>query len=134
MFAVVDKVQSLYQGRPVNMQYMDCRVPLLFLDQSEEKETWQPFGFSASRHYPECPAYTISTFISLCKLCIIMNRILNKVYSEESSTRGPDGLGKDLASLHSELEHWHSTLPIHLKYDASSPLNVVPPPHVLSLL
>ena len=134
MSAVVDKVHSLYQGRPVNMQEMECRVPMLFLDRYEEKENWQPFGFSGNRHYAGCPAYTISTFTSLCKLCVIMNRILNKIYIEQSPNRGPDGLGKDLKSLHSELEEWHSTLPIHLKLDNSNPVNPVPPPHVFSLL
>ena len=134
MSAVVDKIQSLYQGRPVNMQEMDCRVPMVFLDEYEEKEYWQPFGFSGSRQYHECPAYTMSTFTNLCKLCLVMNRILNRVYSEQSPNRGPEGLGEDLKSLHGELEQWYSALPVHLKFDTRGSVPVVPPPHVFSLL
>ena len=131
--AVVDKIQSLYQGRPANLQHASCRVPLLFLDQYEEHEYWQPL-VTGSRHYPEHPAYSVSTFENLCKLCVIIDQILNKIYAEQSLKRGPDGLFEDVRLLHQELETWFKLLPEHLRFDPSNSMQVVPPPQVLSLL
>ena len=37
-FSVVDKIQSLYQGRPASLQEFDIRVPLTFNDNYEELE------------------------------------------------------------------------------------------------
>jgi hypothetical protein len=76
---VVDKIQSLYQGRPVSLQEADTRVPILFQDQYEELEHWTPFAYSETQRYPGSPAYSVSTFTELCKLSVIMNAILNNV-------------------------------------------------------
>ncbi|MCJ1473985.1 hypothetical protein MMC13_002641 [Lambiella insularis] len=127
----IDKVQSLYRGRPVGLQAMNCQVPLIFLDQYEEMEDWHPFGFSGST-YPGMPTYSLSTFANLCKLSLVMNRILNAVYAEQSVETA--STKKDLDALHVELDQWYSALPVHLKYDPHDAFAVVPPPHVLSLL
>ncbi|CAK7237337.1 hypothetical protein SBRCBS47491_009941 [Sporothrix bragantina] len=42
---VVDKIQSLYQGRPVSLQEIETSVPLAFHDEYEELENWQPFAY-----------------------------------------------------------------------------------------
>jgi hypothetical protein len=133
LLTVVDKIQSLYQGRPVSLQEQECSTSISFLDHYEELEHWKPDAYSTSQVHPGCPAYSVSTFTELCKLSLIMNRILNKVYGERSSKRTPAELAEDLKSLHANLDQWHTGLPSHLNYDPSN-ASPIPPPNVLSLL
>lgn len=130
---VVDKIQSLYQGRPVSLQHCDTRVSLSFLDHYEELEPWQPFAYSDTQSYSGSPGYSVSTFIQLCKLSLVLNEILNKVYSERSSNRSPHDLIASLNTLDGQLKEWYDVLPDHLRFNAHA-TKVVPPPHVLSLL
>ncbi|RHZ68737.1 hypothetical protein CDV55_107322 [Aspergillus turcosus] len=130
---VVDKIQSLYQGRPASLQHFDSKVLLSFLDHFEELEPWQPFAYSDVQSYPGSPAYSVSTFTQLCKLSLILNEILNKVYSERSSNRSPQDLIATLNTLDVQLKNWHAALPDHLRFDNET-TGAVPPPHVLSLL
>ncbi|UKZ74767.1 hypothetical protein TrVFT333_002437 [Trichoderma virens FT-333] len=39
---VVDKIQSLYQGRPATLRELDALVPIKFFDTFEEFEFWEP--------------------------------------------------------------------------------------------
>lgn len=131
---VVDKIQSLYQGRPVSLDKdLIGGVPTVFLDHYEELEQWTPFAYTANSRYPGSPAYSVSTFTELCKLCVILNDVLNKVYGEKSARRGSDKLAQDLKFLISELESWDHALPSHLKFDPMTNGAMAPPPHVLSL-
>lgn len=129
---VVDKIQSLYQGRPASLQDFDTKVSLTFLDHYEELEHWQPFAYTDVQSYPGSPAYSVSTFTELCKLSLILNGILNKVYSERSSNRSPQELLTTLKALDSELNTWYQNLPDYLSF-GNSPTEITPPPHVLSL-
>jgi hypothetical protein len=104
------------------------------MDRYEELEHWKPFAYPETLSHPGSPAYSVSTFTELCKLSLIMNRILNKVYGERSSKRTPSELTEDLKSLHAILDQWQTDLPHHLNYDPSDTSNPIPPPHVLSLL
>ncbi|KAE8351129.1 fungal-specific transcription factor domain-containing protein [Aspergillus coremiiformis] len=130
---VVDKIQSLYQGRPPSLQDSDTNVPLTFLDRYEELEYWMPFAYSGNPNvrYSGSPAYSVSTFTELCKLSVILNGILNKVYSERSPKRASEEMVSNLRTLDSDLQQWHEGLPSHLKFDQP---HDSPPPHVLSLL
>ncbi|KAG4443078.1 hypothetical protein IFR05_001404 [Cadophora sp. M221] len=130
---VVDKIQSLYQGRPVSIQEADIRVPILFQDQYEELEEWQPFAYPETQRYHGSPAYSISTFTELCKLSVIMNAILTNVYGVKSAKRAPEQLAEDLERMHLDLEKWRDALPEHLVFDPLARDAAVPPPHVLSL-
>ncbi|KAH7411242.1 fungal-specific transcription factor domain-containing protein [Cadophora sp. MPI-SDFR-AT-0126] len=130
---VVDKIQSLYQGRPMSLQEADTRVPMIFQDNFEELESWQPQAFQGTQNYPGSPTYSVSTFTELCKLSVVMNDILNKVYAEKTTKRGPERLAEDLKSLHADLENWETALPYHLRFENIGGSGVVPPPHVLSL-
>ncbi|KFY21975.1 hypothetical protein V493_06942 [Pseudogymnoascus sp. VKM F-4281 (FW-2241)] len=130
---VVDKIQSLYQGRPVSLQEADIRVPILFQDQYEELERWTPIAYPETQSYPGSPAYSISTFTELCKLSVIMNAILNNVYGVKSAKRAPEKLAEDLKSMHADLENWQAALPEHIAFDPSIVGGPVPPPHILSL-
>ncbi|KAI7394265.1 hypothetical protein KC336_g16143, partial [Hortaea werneckii] len=132
---VLDKIQSLYQGRPATLQYAACQVPITFNDTYEELEHWLPFAYTSTPSYTGSPAYSVSTFTELCKLCIILNSVLDKVYREKASDEQPSRLVDDLHSLESELETWSNNLPPHLAFNAqhSEPTSTTPPPHVLSL-
>ncbi|KAJ5387049.1 hypothetical protein N7509_009590 [Penicillium cosmopolitanum] len=130
---VVDKVQALYQGRPATLQDFDTKVSLSFLDHYEELEHWQPFAYSDAQSYPGSPAYSVSTFTELCKLSLILNGILNKVYSERSSNRTPEELMATLSSLDAQLRSWQHGLPRHLQF-SNNTAQTTPPPHVISLL
>ncbi|EPE33863.1 hypothetical protein GLAREA_06876 [Glarea lozoyensis ATCC 20868] len=130
---VVDKIQSLYQGRPISLQEADTRVPIVFHDTYEELEYWMPFAYSDTKHYSGSPAYSVSTFSQLCKLSVIMNDILNKLYTEKSEKRGCETLAEDLKDLQRDLESWEASLPTHLKLENIIDPASIPPPHVLSL-
>ncbi|CAI7674684.1 unnamed protein product [Penicillium palitans] len=130
---VVDKIQSLYQGRPVSIQEFDTKVSLTLLDHYEELEHWQPFAYTDVQSYPGSPAYSVSTFTQLCKLSLILNCILNKVYSERSSNRSSQELVTTLKALDTQLKTWHDDLPEHLCFGPST-TQTTPPPHVLSLV
>lgn len=134
---VVDKIQSLYQGRPASLQAFDSQVPLTFLDRYEELKQWQPFAYPGGvQSYPGSAAYSISTFTELCKLSVILNSILNKVYSERSSKDDPTDMITTLSFLDSQLTMWHDALPGHLRFSAGMEQVITPPPppHVLSLM
>ncbi|KAL6707670.1 hypothetical protein ACN47E_003791 [Coniothyrium glycines] len=132
---VVDKIQSLYQGRPVTIKESDTLVPIKFLDTYEELEHWTPLAYltSSSTNYPGCSAYSISTFRHLCKLSIILSDILSSIYTERSSHSSPAELSHKLEDIHGRLQRWRDELPDHLGGDLNT-MTATPAPHVLSLL
>ncbi|KAH8656929.1 fungal-specific transcription factor domain-containing protein [Ilyonectria robusta] len=132
---VVDKIQSLYQGRPVSLKDTDALVPIKFLDTYEELEHWQPFAYSTSApDYPGSPAHSTSTFTFLCKLSITMSDILSCIYTERSFDQSPAELASMLDKLQLKLNKWHDSLPGHLQFDPSKSQSAAfPPPHIFSL-
>lgn len=132
---MVDKIQSLYQGRPVTLKENDAMVPIKFIDTYSELEFWQPFAYSTSKNnYAGSPAYSISTFTALCKLSIVMSDVMSTIYTVRTTDQSPAELSKVLDKLQKKLQDWHTALPNHLKPEvANAPDATVPPPHVLSL-
>ena len=132
---MVDKIQSLYQGRPASLKETDALVPIKFLDTFEELEHWQPFAYSTSApDYPGSPAYSISTFKSLCELSITMSDILSCIYTERSFDQNPADLASMLEKLQLKLDSWEKSLPSHLQFDFAKTNSITyPPPHVFSL-
>jgi len=131
----VDKVQSLYQGRPVSLKETDALVPIKFLDTYEELEHWQPIAYSISApDYRGMPAYSTSTFTFLCKLSLTMSDILSSIYTERSSNQSPSELASMLNELQLKLDQWQESLPKHLQFDPGKAHSLAfPPPHVSSL-
>ncbi|CRJ86917.1 hypothetical protein BN1723_000205 [Verticillium longisporum] len=130
---VVDKIQSLYQGRPVTIKESDTLVSIKFLDTYEEFEHWRPFACSSqSNDYPGSPAYSVSTFTSLCRLSVAMSDILGCIYTERSFSQAATELSKMLETLNAKLSAWKESLPTHLIFDPNK-FSCIPPPHVLSL-
>ena len=134
MSLVIDKIQSLYQGRPLTLRSNDCGVPLAFLDHYEEHELWQPLDYPGSRTYPQTPTFSVSTFMNLCRLCIIMDEVLSIVYRKRRQDQGLKKLSEDVRNLQKKLERWYEQLDSHLKFDPAETAQIVPPPSVLSLL
>ncbi|KAL4799708.1 PrpF protein-domain-containing protein [Aspergillus venezuelensis] len=132
---VVDKIQSLYQGRPVSLKETDALVPIKFLDTYEELEHWQPFAYSnCASNYPGIPAYSTSTFASLCKLSLIMSDILSCIYTKRSFNQNPNELANKLEDFQLRLDQWEVLLPDQLQFHSAISQSVTfPPPHVFSL-
>lgn len=130
----MDKIQSLYQGRPASLRESDALVPIKFLDTFEEFEYWTPFAYTPQPSpYQGSAAYSVSTFTHLCKLSVTMSDILSNIYTERSFSGTPAEMSKMLQSLHSKLMSWREALPSHLAVDTRSDQEPCPPPHVLSL-
>ncbi|KAG5928789.1 hypothetical protein E4U42_008044 [Claviceps africana] len=133
---VIDKMQSLYQGRPASLRDTDVLVPIKFLDTYEELEYWQPFAYSArTSDYPGSPAHSVSTFAALCKLSLVMSDILSSIYTERSVDQTPATLSRTLETLQCKLDGWKRALPEHIQLDKTGPddLTAFPAPHVFSL-
>lgn len=129
----MDKIQSLYQGRPVTLKESDTLVPIKFLDTYEEFEYWRPMAFgSQSIENPGTPAYSISTFAALCRLSVVMGDILSDVYAERTFDKTPPELSRLLENLDKKLKAWKSSLPEHLEMDTKNILKAAPP-HVFSV-
>ncbi|KAJ4381473.1 hypothetical protein N0V86_002832 [Didymella sp. IMI 355093] len=130
---VVDKIQSLYQGRPVSIKESDTLVPMKFLDTYEELEHWTPYAYGAQTDsYPGSPAFSVSTFRQLCLLSVILGEILTGIYTERSTKKSPTDLSTKLQSIQEKLTAWRKDLPDHLTFNASK-ATFIPPPHVMSL-
>ena len=136
---MLDKIQSIYQGRPARLRNRDNSVPILFLDEYEELEAFDTTGYSASPGGVGQPTYSISTFEHLCKLSAIADSILNNLYAEQSTERDPQELLKAAQSLQNDLERWRGSLPVQLLVnpsisDVNDGLGVdVTLPHILCL-
>jgi hypothetical protein len=131
---VIDKLQSLYQGRPFCLQECGTNLPTTFLDEHEELELFDPLSYTELAKYPMSPGYSISTFTETCKLSIILERILQCLYTEKSGSKDPDDLLHESNSLQAELGNWRKSLPHHLYLKPSNPIIKTPLPHTLSLL
>lgn len=126
-------MQSLYQGRPVTLKESDASVPIKFLDTYEELEHWKPFTYNSnSASYAGSPAYSVSTFTSLCRLSVAMSDILSCIYTERAFNQSASELSDMLDKLNSKLADWRAALPEHLVFDPNKTTQG-PPPHVFSL-
>lgn len=110
-------------------------MPITFLDTYEELEHWQPFAYSSAPNYGGSPGYSVSTFSEVCRLCIILNGVLNQVYNARGEGDRSKQLLQDLETLERDLNAWSEALPEHLKIasEPGAPSVATPPPHVLSL-
>lgn len=146
---VFDKIHSMYQGRPITLHGHDTRVPIEFLDEYEELETWSPLenlNTAGSSDYPlpdhpGCPMYSVTTFSALCRLSIIMDRIMDQMYSVHAQRRVPSHDG-DLerhpvaGPISEDLKTWALSLSPLLKFEpwqTEPSLPEIPNPTILSL-
>lgn len=131
---VIDKLQSLYQGRPAALRTNVTNARLAIIDDYEELALFESLSYTETRNLPISPAYTLSTFIATCKLSIVLDKILVSLYSEDSSSRGPAVLLQESTRLNVELEEWRKGLPRHLDHSSSSSMTGRGLPHSLALM
>ncbi|KAK6840171.1 hypothetical protein PG987_006037 [Apiospora arundinis] len=135
---VLDKIQSIYQGRPTRLRYTDNDVPIVFMDEYEELEPFNTLGYAQQTRTLEYPTHSVSAFENLCSLSIIADRILCSLYSEMSVDTEARHLHQICHHLQTELSQWKDSLPSHLavSFDAKDRPSgsCVTLPHTLSLI
>lgn len=100
------------------MQETDIRVPLVFNDTYEETELWRPTSYhtgSSTLFRSGVPAYSVTTFTAMCKLCFILGRVLNSLYSFSSFALPPTRHLENLRILEADLQQFEQDLPEHLR-------------------
>ncbi|KAL8832922.1 MAG: hypothetical protein Q9170_004650 [Blastenia crenularia] len=113
---VIDKLQSFYYGRPPTIREADTAVPLEFLDQYAEMEPWTPMGPTSTQIGQPAPAYVVSSFSRACYLSIIMDKILDQIYSERQKWATSESMASYLSSLNQDLARWYRTIPFHFRF------------------
>ncbi|KAH7173898.1 fungal-specific transcription factor domain-containing protein [Fusarium flagelliforme] len=131
---VMDKVQSIYQGRPTRLHERDTNVPIAFLDDFEELESFSNHTYSTQSMTLGSPTYGISTFEHLSKLSIVVDDILCQLYSGKGASMGLNESIELARTLDYQLELCHQTTPTRLwPYSYPTGHSSVLP-HTLSLL
>jgi hypothetical protein len=130
---VLDKTQSIYQGRPARLREADTNVPIQFLDEHDEFEPFNTLSFSADPTQLGTPTHGVSTFEHLCRLSVIADRILGSLYAEKSATKDPEELFRSSVSLQADLDEWRESLPPHLSLQWRDSAEFQVLPHTLAL-
>ncbi|KAE9984611.1 hypothetical protein BLS_001986 [Venturia inaequalis] len=148
-----DKIHSMYFGRPVTLQETQMRVPIEFLDDYEELEQWTPLeqlNNAVSADYPRPahpggPSYSVMTFTAMCKVSVVLGRILNDIYSETAYNHGTSLtqaqtqlFAQNQKVLDDSLESCAMQFPLEIRFEpwvTGEPLSLqrTPTPTVLSL-
>ncbi|CAD6578436.1 MAG: hypothetical protein CYPHOPRED_000578 [Cyphobasidiales sp. Tagirdzhanova-0007] len=132
-----DKIHSLYQGRPPTLQEADIQVPLVFNDTYEETEPWRPTSYPTGANATfraGVPGHSVTTFTALCKLCFILGRALNLLYSFASFSFSAQRHLENLHTLTKDLQRFEADLPPHLSIHIRSVHSNPPPPsNILAL-
>lgn len=129
-----DKVQSIYQGRPVRLRAADCSVPALFSDEYEELEPFNSLTYSVMPQQLETPTRSISTQSELCRLSGIAECIIATLYTESSSKKDAQTLMEAYNVVALDLEKWRNSLPEHLDLRWGDLSGFDALPHSLSLM
>ncbi|RBR25067.1 uncharacterized protein FIESC28_02124 [Fusarium coffeatum] len=125
---VMDKVHSIYQGRPTRLHKRDPKLPIEFLDEFEELESFSSHTYSTQSMTLESPAYAISTWKHFSRLSIVADNIICQLYSEEGTAMeaselfelayGRHGLYDQLQEWVSKPKHISAVLPHFLSCSA----------------
>jgi hypothetical protein len=134
---VIDKVQSLYLGRPPALREVEARVSKELLDTYEEFASWTPYqdpladscDAAPSAQIPR-PAYGVSSFRALLQLAEIAADVIDIFYSLESLKLGWEMALQKRAEIRKRLDHWQNDLPPHLYCNLE--MSSSPPPHQLN--
>ncbi|KAK5046111.1 hypothetical protein LTR84_008568 [Exophiala bonariae] len=125
----------LYLGRmPVLVDVPTGNTPSL-VDDISENDLWVPYYGDSNTgsnikgaDYPAYKTHAISCFENTCKLAVIINDIIARLYSRRSSTKFDDGPRR----LRERLDSWRRQSPGHLRYDPECLPQVCPPPHIVN--
>lgn len=130
-----DKATSLYTGRlPSITQPMDI-TSLDKLDVSTDSDAWVPyFGDSVNlcklphAQYQPTSNYIVACFINSCKLSIIINDIITRIYHRQ----GQSVIETSFKDIKVRLDQWRNQSPLYLRYGPESLPPICPPPHIIS--
>ncbi|PVH68147.1 hypothetical protein DL98DRAFT_507068 [Cadophora sp. DSE1049] len=131
---VIDKMQSLYQGRPARLRNHVADHTVSFLDDYEELELFSPLSYTDVHSHGIAPTYSISTFREVCRLSIILEKILQDFYAERAYSRSPSNMLQQRIDVEADLCNWRQCLLSHIMSNSPGSINPEPLPHVLSLL
>lgn len=113
---------------------MDNCVPIKFMDEYEELEQFSTHTYAEQPSQLGSPTYSVSIFEELCKLSVIMDRIVYSLYAENSFKRSTEDFLSTSRLLHADLKRWRAELPTHLVIRVDNDDTSVVLPHTLSLL
>lgn len=105
-----------------------------FLDKYGELETFDVMAFAVSNGNRTPRAYEVSALGALCKLSLIMDRVLCGLYSEQSSGTSGEVIYQRSRELHQQIKDWRRALPPYLEPLSSSSGPYDPPPICFDLL
>ena len=124
-------------------------IPLSFMDDYSDTDLWAPYygetpkpDHASAPNYPPCPGYVVSCFRQLCKLCVILNDLMQDIYSPEAAARREDDENSAEAKAANEepfirisrdLRDWLICLPPHLRISPDQMPQLAPPVHIMSL-
>ncbi|KAH7381367.1 fungal-specific transcription factor domain-containing protein [Phaeosphaeria sp. MPI-PUGE-AT-0046c] len=130
-----DKAISLYLGRMPALPDLPLDHTPELLDDYTEHELWSPHqGLSMNLNqtsvgkYPPMKMYAISCFQNSCKLAIIINDIVLRLYSRGAS----HNVEQALRELKRRLDDWRAHTPAHLRLDPLDLPQVCPPTHIFA--
>ncbi|KAJ5805294.1 hypothetical protein N7474_011181 [Penicillium riverlandense] len=130
-----DKTMSLCLGRaPTIHETMPVPSPETWLDEEPENETWSPHFRSSIPSDVGCisqRSYTNSRFSAYCTLCIIIDDVLDTLYSRPH--HAGSHLNGYLDRIMGKLEDWSKELPSHLYIAKNDRIISCPPLHILLL-
>ncbi|KAM3497447.1 hypothetical protein MY10362_009207 [Beauveria mimosiformis] len=131
---ILDKIHAIYQGRPARLSGDNVSVPILFHDDYDEFEPFQTITFTATPRQLRLPTHSLSTMVELCKLSLIMDKILRELYAEQSQSRTASDILNTSMILHHELRCWRGELPPHLNLQRKNLKTAVILPHTLAMV
>ena len=119
------------------------------MDDYSDSDPWVPYygesptpDHANAPNYPPCPGHVVSCFRQLCKLCVILNDLMQNIYSPEAATRREDDENSAEAKAANEepfirisrdLRDWLIALPPHLRIAPDQMPQLAPPVHIMSL-
>jgi hypothetical protein len=130
----MDKIQSIHQGRPTRLRTRDTNVPIEFLDDFEELESFNNDTYPLEGVGPGNPTYGNSTFEQFSKLSIVVDHILCKLYTVKSTAMQPNESWELVRSLDCQLDSWLQGVPDCLWSFSNTLDSCAILPHTLSLL
>jgi hypothetical protein len=145
-----DKILSLYLGRMPGFTHPATDdIPLTFMDDYSDSDLWAPYygetpkpDHAQAPNYPPCPGYVVSCFQWNCRLCIILNDLMQSIYSpeaaaqrddEENSAEAKAANEEPFVRISRDLREWYLALPQHLRINPEQTPTLAPPVHVMSL-
>ena len=70
---------------------------MTFMDDYSDSDLWAPYygetpkpDHAQAPNYPPCPGYVVSCFQQNCRLCVILNDLMQNIYSPEAAARRDD--------------------------------------------